>query len=206
MRFFRIIFLTLLAVFIGGCTSMKMSEQERSNLKRVNIAAVKLPEKPTVFSGNAGVGFLLAGPIGVAIANGSTDLPTAYRDHLAKNKIDIAEGIKSEFRSQFKQKGIEVVATEAEADAVLVVEVLQYGLTGNVFASERFPQLWANLKMKNRKGEVIWKEMIAAHGSEAVVKNVTARPIPDYFNDPALLQSKIKQVNEILTASALSGL
>lgn len=206
MKLLKTVLLILVATALTGCTSMKMSVHDRQSLKRVNIASIQLPEKPTVITPSAGIGFLLAGPIGIAIANGTSDLPTAYKDLLAKNKIDITEGIKTEFRSQLKLKGIEVVASEADADAALVVEVLQYGLTGSVFSSDRFPQLWANLKLKKRNGDVIWKEMIAAHISQEVMKKVEARPIADYFNDRALLESHIKLVNEILVASAVSAL
>jgi hypothetical protein len=206
MRLLKIGLLILLTSVLAGCASMKMAAHDRQSLKRVNIANIRLPEKPTVLSPGAGIGFLLAGPIGIAIANGSSDLPTAYKDLLAKNNVDISEGIKKEFQSQLKLKGIEVVATEGDADASLVVEVLQYGLTGTIFSDDRFPQLWANVKLTKRNGDVIWKEMIAAHISQDVMKKVEARPIPDYFNDRSLLESSINHVTEILVASAVGTL
>jgi hypothetical protein len=206
MKFLRSCLLVVLAAVVCGCTSMKMSAVDRQNLKRINIASIQLPEKPTVVSSGAGIGFLLAGPIGIAIANGTSDLPSAYKDLLAQNKIDIGVGIQKEFQSQLKLKGIQVVSSETDADASLVVEVLQYGLTGSLFSSERFPQLWANLKLKKRNGDVIWKEMIAAHISQDVMKKVEARPVSDYFSDRALLESQINKVTEILVASAVDTL
>ncbi|NMG77725.1 hypothetical protein [Aromatoleum diolicum] len=206
MKYIKLCLLLVLAAAVTGCASMKMSTDDRKNLKRVNIASIQLPEKPMVLSSGAGIGFLLAGPLGIAIANGTSDLPTAYKDLLAQNKIDVAAGIQDKFKSQLTLKGIQVVQSATEADASLVVEVLQYGLTGSPFSSDRFPQLWANVKLTNRNGNVIWKEMIAAHISQDVMKQVEPRPVSDYFSDRALLETQINKVTEILVTSAVDTL
>lgn len=206
LKSLRFLLLVVVVVVLGGCASMKMSAADRANLKRVYIAEIRLPEKPTILAPSAGVGFLLAGPIGVAIANGATDLPSAYKDLVARNQIDIAGGIKRAFQSRLNAKGIHVVATEAEADASLVVEVLHYGLTGTIFSGERFPQLWAKVRLTNRSGEVIWKQMMAAHVSQDVIKNVEARPISGYFEDRTFLEHQIGKVTDILVESAVDTL
>ena len=206
MKPLRALCLLIVAVFLSACVSKNISPAERSALKRVSIAPIVLPEKPVVFSAGSGAGFVLGGAIGVAIANGTTDLPTAYKQMLAQNKIDVAAIIRAELKAQLRAKGIEVVDNENQADAVLHVQMLQYGLTGDAFSSKRFPQYWANFRLTRRNGDVIWKNMGAAHGSQEVLKTVEARPIPDYFNDPKFLDSQIRKVTRIISVSAISTL
>lgn len=194
----------LVAVLVlTSCAPMSLSPQDRRGLQRVSIAPIELPDRPFVLSPGSGVGLLIAGPIGFALANGTSDLPTAYKAMLAEKGIDIAGGIRAEFQEQFSRKRIEVVAEDGDADARLSIEVMKYGLTGELFDNNRFPQLVANLKLVNRKGEVIWRQTIAAHISQAVAKQVRARPVADYFNDTAMLESQIRRVNQILIAAAL---
>ena len=206
MKTIRMVCVILIASVLFGCVSAKISPEERSTLKRVRIGDIVLPEKPVVFSAGTGVGFVLAGPIGVALANGSSDLPTAYKQTLAQNKIDVSAIVREELKAQLQSKGIEVVENDHQADAVLGVQVLQYGLTGEVFSGKRFPQLWATFKLTKRNGDVIWKNMGAAHALPDVIKQVEARPIPDYFKDPKFLESQIKKVTKIVITSATSTL
>lgn len=206
MKSLRTLSLVILAGLLSACVSASISPDERSALKRVSIAPVVLPEKPVVFKASSGAAFVIGGPLGVAIANGTSDLPTAYKQLLADNRIDVAAIIRGELKTQLQAKGIEVVDDESKADAVLSVQMLQYGLTGDVFSGKRFPQYWANFRLTKRSGDVIWKNMGAAHGSQEVIKQVEARPIPDYFNDPKFLDSQIRKVTRIVTASATSTL
>lgn len=159
-----------------------------------------------VIGDGAGVGFLIAGPIGVAIANGASDYPAAFKEHLAKNKIDVDEIIRSEVKTQLRNKGIEVVEQSKDFDAELLVGVAQYGLTGSPFDSGRFPQIWLVLKLTKPSGDVIWKDYAAAHISQEVMKQVPARPMADYFNDPVLLEKEIRKVTEMVVAEATRSL
>lgn len=206
MKLLRRLGVVMVAAFLFGCVSASISPEDRTSLKRVTIAAIELPEKPVVFGPGSGGAFVLAGPLGLAIAQGSSDLPTAYKQTLAQNRIDVAAYIKAELTSQLRSKGIEVVENATQADAVMSIQVLQYGLTGNVFSDNRFPQLWANFKLTKQNGGVIWKNMGAAHISENVQKQVEARPIPDYFNDPKFLDSQIRKVNKIIIMLVTSTL
>lgn len=202
MRLFKTGFLLFLALSLVGCATTSISQADRQALKRVNIAPIALPEKPTIIAPGAGIGFLIAGPIGIALVNGASDLPTAYKEHLAKNNIDINALILSEVRSRLRAKGIEVVEQPGEADAVLNVGVLQYGLTGTVFSNDRFPQFWAIFRLLKPNGDVIWKDYAAAHVSAEIQKQVESRPIPDYFNEPAFLEKQIRKVTEMVVEEA----
>jgi hypothetical protein len=206
MKSLRALTLVIIAGLLSACASTNISPEERLALKRVNIAPIVLPKKPVVFSAGSGAAFIIAGPLGVALASGASDLPTAYKELLAKNKIDVAAIIHAELKTQLQAKGFEVVDNENQADAVLSVQMLQYGLTGDAFSSERFPQYWAKFRLTKRNGGVIWKNWDAAHISKDVVKQVEARPIPDYFNDPKLLDSQIRKVTRIISVSVTSTL
>lgn len=206
MKSLRVLSLVIVAALLSACVSSGISPNERSALKRVSVAPIVLPEKPVVFSSGTGTAFAIAGPLGIALTSGMSDLPTAYKQLLAQNRIDVAAIIRAELKTQLQAKGTEVVDSESQADAVLSVQMLQYGLTGDVFSGKRFPQYWANFRLTKRNGDVIWKNMGAAHGSQEVIKQVEARPIPDYFNDPKFLDSQIRKVTRIVTASATSTL
>jgi hypothetical protein len=206
MRDSRALIQVIIAGLLSACASTSISPQDRSSLKRVTIAPVVLPKKPVIFKASSGVAFVIAGPLGIALTNGTSDLPTAYQDLLAKNKIDVAAIIHAELKAQLRAKGIEVVDNESQADAVLSVQMLQYGLTGDVFSSKRFPQYWAKFRLAKRNGDVIWKNWGAAHVSQDVIKQVEARPIPDYFNDPKFLDSQIRKVTRIISTSVISNL
>lgn len=206
MTYLRALILLIIAGLLSACTSTSISPEDRSALKRVSIATVVLPKKPVIFKAGSGVAFVIAGPLGVALTNGTSDLPTAYQELLVKNKIDVAAIIHAELKAHLQAKGIEVVDNAARADAVLSVQMLQYGLTGDIFSSKRFPQYWANFRLTKPNGKVVWKEMGAAHISKEVVKQVEARPIPDYFNDPKFLDSQIRKVTRIISASVTSNL
>ncbi len=206
MKSLRAFSFIIIAGLLSACATTNISPEERLSLKRVSIAPVVLPKKPVIFKAGSGVAFVIAGPLGVALTNGASDLPTAYKELLAKNKIDVAAIIHAELKAQLQAKGFEVGDNENQADAVLSVQMLQYGLTGDVFSSKRFPQYWANFRLTKRDGKVIWKKMGAAHISQEVIKQVEARPIPDYFNDPKFLDSQIRKVTRIVSTSVTSNL
>lgn len=207
MKSFKVLLVILMmSSTLFSCVSRRISPDERLALKRVSIASITLPEKPVVFSPGSGAAFVIAGPLGVALANGSSDVPTAYKQLLAQNKIDVPSIIRAELKAQLKLKDIDVVENEKQADAVLRVEVLQYGLTGDIFSGKRFPQLWAKFRLTKPNGSVIWKNMGAAHITKDITKQVEARPIPDFFNDPKFLESQINKITQIVVGSAASTL
>ncbi len=206
MKLLKMFGALVFALSLIGCASVNIAPEERTALKRVNVAAIELPDKPVVWGPSSGGTFVLTGALGLAIAQGISDLPAAYKQTLAKNRIDVAAYIKTELRNQLVSKGIEVVESPGQADAVMSIQILQYGLTGDVISDTRFPQLWANFKLTKRNGDVIWKNMGAAHISQNVQKQVEARPIPDYFNDPKFLDSQIRKVHRIVIAEAIRSL
>jgi hypothetical protein len=194
----------LLAFALVGCAA-KMSSEERLALKRVSIGAIEMPETPFVAPPGSGTTFALTGPVGVALSQG--DLPKAYKSHLAKNNINVAANIRTELASQLKSKGIEVVEAD-KASAVLTVQVLQYGLTvsDSFFTPDRFPQLRLKMNLKKPNGDVIWSDFASADVIQGITKQVEPRPLPDFFNDPRLLQREITKVTAIVIAAATKSL
>jgi hypothetical protein len=205
MKLVKVLSIFIAAIIIAGCASTKISTQERQSLKRVSISAFAMPEKPLVYESGTGIGVLLAGPIGVALANAGSDLPTTYKNHLALSKIDIATNLRDEFKSQLKLKGIEVVENGAQADGILNVEVQGYGLTSEVFGANRVPYLQFRTNLAKPNGVVIWKNGALSMIIKEVQK-IQGYPITDYFTDAALLEKQLKKVHQITLAEALESL
>lgn len=202
----KVLCAVLLAFSLAGCAT-KMSQEDRLALKRVSMGPIKLPDTPLVLTDGGAVGAVLGGPLGFALANAGNDAPTALKQHLAKNRIDVPAYIKRELVSQFKAKGVEVVeGTANRGGPVLVVEVLQYGITGDVFSSDRWPQVWLKLSIVNEKGDRIWWNYAAAHVDQGVMKQVEKRPLADFFNDPALLDREFKKVTSMIVSSSTKDL
>lgn len=208
MRTVKLIATALLVFGVIGCTSSPISPHDRAALKRVYIAPIQLPEKPMVLREGSGA-LVFAGAIGVmgaVAASNTSDLPATYIQTLRENKIDLAAYIQTELIRQLSVKGIETVSDAKTADAVMTVEILQYGITGNVASSGRFPQLWAKFNLARQDGNVIWKNMGAAHISKEVAQEVKLYPLSDYFSDSKLLDSQINKVNQIIIKSVLETL
>jgi hypothetical protein len=206
MTLLRALNIAIIAFLLFGCASSGMSPEERSALNRVSIASFGMPEKPTIITSGTGTAFALTGAVGVAIASGASDLPTAYKQTLAQNRIDIPAYIRAELKSQLKAKGIEVVDNASQADAVLSVQVTDYGLTGGMFSDKRLPLWWANFALTKRDGRVIWKNTDGVRISFDVLKKIEGRPIPEYFNDPKMHENTIRQVTQMIVASVASTL
>jgi hypothetical protein len=195
----------LLAFALIGCAT-KMSQEDRLALKRVSMGPIQMPEKPLVLTDGGAAGAVLGGPLGFALANAGNDAPTALKQHLSKNRIDVPAYVKRELVSQLKAKGIEVVDGTNQGNPVLVVQVLQYGLTGDVFSKDRWPQVWLRLSIVNEKGDRIWLGYAAAHGDQGVLKQVEKRPLADFFSDPALLDREFKKVTKMIVSSSTKDL
>jgi hypothetical protein len=187
-----------------GCAT-KMSQEERLALKRVSIGAIELPEKPFVLAPGAGGAALFGGALGMALANAATDIPTALKDHVAKNNIDVAAYVRGELVSQLRSKDIEVVDGN-RADAVLVVQLLQYGLTGPFSSDDRFPFVQLRLSLVNKKGERVWLGYAASHVIDSKTSGINPRPIPQFFKDARLLERDFKKAANIVVSSATKDL
>jgi hypothetical protein len=194
-----------LAFLLIGCAT-KMSQEDRLALKRVSMGPIQIPEKPLVLTDGGAVGAVVGGPLGFALANAGNDAPMALKQHLSKNRIDVPTYVKRELVSQFKAKGIEVVEGTNRGGPVLVVEVLQYGITGDVFSKDRWPQVWLKLSIVNEKGDRMWWNYAAAHVDQGVMKQVEKRPLADFFSDPALLDREFKKVTSMIVAASTKDL
>ena len=195
----------LLALALVGCAT-KLSTEDRAALKRVSIGAIQLPDKPYVLPPGSGGAFLLGGAAGMALTSAASDMPTAFRDHVAKNKIDLSSYVRADLASQLRTKGFQVVTDESQADAALVVQLLQYGLTGTMTSDDRFPLLQLRLSLVNKKGDRVWLGFAASSGIEGITKMVEQRPIPDFFKDPKLLDREFRKVTTIVVSSATKDL
>jgi hypothetical protein len=200
----------LLALALAGCASPKLSPDQRASLKRLSIGQVQLPEKPTIFGESAAGAFLLGGPIGLAIANSGSDMPTEFKKALERSNTDIAAIVRGDLKAELARKGFDLVdGADAKTDAVVVAQVIQYGLTGDIFASPpvRVPALNVRVEFKHPKtGETVWWHWASVHMRKDIIDQLQSRPIADYYTDQALLGSEFNKASRLVTAAALEPL
>lgn len=198
------------AVSLTGCASSKLTTDQRAAFKHVSIGKVELPDKPTIFGGGSGLAFLLAGPIGLSIANAGSDVPTEFKKALERSGTDVSTLLRADLATRLAQSGFEVVADgDARANVVLETKVLQYGLTGDIFASEpvRIPALWIRIDLKKAgTNETLWWHWASVHAKKEIADQLESRLIPDYFTDGVLLRRNYEKASALVTEEALSKL
>jgi hypothetical protein len=208
MRQFKLVWaLLLFVVLLGGCASPKLSVDQRAAIRKVTIGEVVMPEKPVVFGDKAGGAFLLGGPIGLAIANSGSDLPTEYAKLLERGHIDVAALLREDLKTQLVRQGFEVVPAGQPSDATIVPKVLQYGLTGDVFASPpvRVPQLWLRVDLKRTgSSDTLWWHWASVHVTKGIFAQMEPHPIREYFDDTSMLEQQVKKASRLVTEAALS--
>ena len=195
----------ILTIAITGCASPKLSVEQRSAVKKVSIGKVELPEKPTIFGESAAGAFLLGGPLGLAITNAGSDVPAEFKKALDRSQTDVATLVSADLKLQLLKNGFEVLADgDPRADAILVPKVLQYGLTGNIFASPpvRVPALWLRVDLKQAKtGEILWWHWGSVHVTKGIIDQLEARSIADYFTKDELINSQFKKASALVSQS-----
>jgi hypothetical protein len=196
------------AALLAGCASSPLSPEQRSAFQRVSIAKVEMPDKPTIFGEHAAATFLLTGPIGLAIAQGVSDLPTEFRKSLDKSHTDVSAILRADLERKLALKGFQVLPEgDPRAQVVLVPKVLQYGLTGDVFATPpvRVPAFWVRLDLqKPGTTQTLWWHFASVHANQAIFKQLDARPIADYFTDPVLLDRQFRKASDLVVDDVLS--
>lgn len=205
----RLALAVLMLLALAGCASAPLSADQKSAIKRVSIADVKMPAKPTIFGEGAATAFLLGGPLGLALNNAGSDLPTLYSKQLQKNNIDVAALFKEDLAQQLKQRGFDVVPYGQPADATVVAEVFQYGLTGDIFSSPpvRFPQLTVRVDLnKSGSNDQIWRGTASLNVLPDVYKQLEARRIDDYLQDGDLLRQQVQKASRLIAGVAMSNL
>lgn len=205
----RFVLLTCLLLGLSGCASRQLTPDQKSSFKRVSVAAVKMPTKPTIFGENAAAAFLLGGPLGAALANAGSDIPTLYSQQLRKNNVDVAALLRADLAEQLKQRGFDVVPHGQPVDAILVPEIGQYGLTGDIFASPpvRFPQLSFQVDLnKFGSGDRIWRGGASVNVLPEAYRQLEARRIEEYLQDGGLLRQQVEKASKLMAEAAMAKL
>lgn len=206
----RALLLLALPLLLAACASPQLTGEQRAAIKRVSIAKVEMPEKALIIGDNAGAAFIFAGPIGLALANGTSSLPVEFDKSLARSNTDVPGIVRADLERKLKAKGYQVVTEgEGAVDAVVVPQVVQYGLTGNVFSSPpvRFPALGVRIELKKPGApDKFWSRYASVHISEKIFAQLDARPMTEYFSDPVLLNTQFRKASDLVAEEVLSGL
>lgn len=209
MRILKIGFLVVLAMLLGACATNLTAEQ-RASIRRVSIATVQMPEKAIVLGDNAGAAFLVGGIIGSAIEQGLSSLPAEFEKALVNSRTDPAAIFRADLERKLASKGFEIVSEgDPRADANIIPKVVQYGLTGVIFEAppKRFPAFGVRLELrKPGASELIWAQYASVHINEKIFRQLDARPIADYLQDPVLLNTQFRKACDLVTDDVLGKL
>jgi hypothetical protein len=195
-------FLLAVSSLMAGCANTPLDAQAKAAMRTVAISKqIDLIERPTVFGDKAGGAFLLGGLVGTAIDQKASNLPDQLVQLLAAQRIDMRELARAALRDQLAAKGFTVIDDEALADAVLKVNIGAYGLTGDILSGEgkRFPLLSIRADLVKRGADsAVWRSVVSSNVEEAINKQLDARPLQDYYTDPALLRREYEKINRLV--------
>jgi hypothetical protein len=209
VRIVKIGFVLALAMLLGACAST-LSAEQRASIKRVSIGKVQMPEKAIVLGDHAGTAFLVGGAIGSAIEQGTSSLPAEFEKALVKSRTDVAAVFRADLERKLASKGFEIVPEgDPRADATIVPRVTQYGLTGVIFRTPptRFPNLGVRVELRKAgDNDLIWSNHAAVNISEKIFRQLDARPILHYLEDPVLLNTQFRKASDLVTEEVLTRL
>jgi hypothetical protein len=203
----RLILAAFLLAGLAGCAS-NLSSEQRNSIRRVSIADVKMPDKPTVIGGPMAVPALLGGPLGAALLQAASDLPTLYVQQLQKNGVDVAALFKADISQQLRLRGFQVVPHGDPVDAVFVPQVMQYGLVAvDLTSTTRIPLLVVRVDLnKSSNGERLWRGDVASNGEIDVNKQLAAKPIDEYMQNGELLRQEIRKTSRLIAGVTMAKL
>jgi hypothetical protein len=155
-------FLTLVALALaaGGCggpSTMKLSDEDRANIKSAKISeTVDTPALPFLVGQSVGVIF---GGMGGAIPQNTIDddrLPFQY--FLETNSISIEQIVRGEIEQALRGSGKIAIADVKDASAPTIsIVVREYGFgvkTG--LSNDVVPLLWIDCSMVDNSGKRLW--------------------------------------------------
>lgn len=196
-----------LGVLLAGCAAqVELSGEQRQAVKSVRMApAIAVPEVPRVFASDSSAGMFFLGPIGMMAAAAGSDQPRQFRDFLSTSGIDVREILRGEFLKQSAQATRFPQVVEQGGDAVVQLDIEDYGLAPGFSLRPFDKPLSATLRVAARmttaEGKVLWQKM-------EYVTNLNAETESHKFDawlaDPALAERGFRKAAEIVVAGLLA--
>lgn len=202
----RIAAVVALLVTLVGCAT-PIDAQVKSSVRTISLEAVQLSDKPIVARPGTGMVAVFTGGLGVATYLGASDLPSAYKEIVARN-VDVAAEIRKIAKSELERKGYRVVGPGQPSDAKLTISggygIGLVSLTGD----ERSAVTPLNVKLtRSSDGTELWRKSAIGINADAKQRaKVRIAPFDQWFKDDALVAEQHKFVAELVTVEVLEGL
>lgn len=205
----------LLATQSGCVASQKLAVEDQRAIHTIYVdTAVTVPEKPMLLTrGEAfalGLGAGLGGAVGGAIvgsAASSGGTPSQqFVAYLNDNHIRIDEMLLAAFVDEANKRQLfQIVPSADTADAVLKLEVRDYGLgyTANMFSHDYRASLTANGALTRSGGKVVWRKLVA---EQAMLANWPAASLHDLFAQPELLRTQMAAASSTVAQELVEDL
>ena len=152
------IVLAWFALLLAGCAAVQpISEAERKKISSVTINGAV--SKPPVMSYLGGIGGLMFGAVGAAIAAPSMeDSRKSFQVYVEKSGISIEKIVLEETTAAIQRSGkFPLAAASRPGGAVIDISIVQYGFSiPHGFTSKLVPTLFVRCDMKDAAGKVVW--------------------------------------------------
>ncbi|MGV3771353.1 MAG: hypothetical protein ACO1QB_00525 [Verrucomicrobiales bacterium] len=179
---FVFMFLTLLGV---GCAGKFSAAVDKHSLKTIAIDPTVKSLRPMEAA------FKAVGSSGNATVTGEKWVDLIYikrtrkiAELMRENQIDLADIVKAETVG-FLANGHPLLAITNNAQATLVITIVQHGVASANFSLQETPYLTLKGEIVDAKGKVIWKGMADANPLKSKVR----ANVDDYYANPELLHS-----------------
>jgi hypothetical protein len=192
---------------LAGCAAqVELAPEQRQAVKAVSVApAIAMPEMPRVFASDSNAGMFFLGPIGMLAAAASSEQPRQFRDFLSSSGIDVREIVRGEFLRQTAQAQRFPPVVEQGGDAVVQLDIEDYGLAPGFSLRPIDKPLSATLRvaarMTSADGRLLWQKT-------EFVTNLNAETESQKFDawlaDRALAERGFRKAAEIVVAGLLA--
>ena len=199
-----VLFAMLLA--LAGCAT-SLDAQVKSEIKSVSLEPLQLADKPVVATPGAGMTALLTGGLGLAVHLNATDLPSTFKELVAR-QVDVPAQIRHTARTELERKGYRVVEPGQPADARLVIKGnYALGLV-SLLGDERGAGTTLNAELvRTSDGRSLYRRSaLGLNGDPTMKAKIRTAPFDQWFKDEALLAEQYKLVPIMVTAEVLQGL
>jgi hypothetical protein len=196
-----------LGFFLAGCAAqVELAPEQRQAVKSVSVApAIAMPEMPRVFASDSSTGMLFLGPLGMLAASASSEQPRQFKDFLASSGIDVREVVRGEFLRQTAQAQRFPQIVEHSGDAVVQLDIEDYGLAPGFSLRPIDKPLSATLRVAARMttadGKLLWQktELVSNLNPDTESQKFDA-----WLSDRALAERGFRKAAEIVVAGLLS--
>lgn len=211
----RFILSLVVLMFISGCQNVKpFSQQDKQRIKSIYVerSVKKAPEMHYMTAGDVWVvaGASMGGAVGAALLSSSKQEGSkTERDFvaqlLADNEIRIEDIFLEEIFSELAhQDQFEIVDSVGEADAILIIDIYQYGFGPyGPFGGTKMPILSVDCQLQDASGSMVWRAGNRMIGNS---DSIISFDLESALNEPEIFREIWAQASNEMATSVVSHL